>query len=195
MLEVWNISMDTLLIQLLLMVLYIIGADLVFGLQLSVGSVFAFITYSTYVTSPISGILNIGYMLSGIIPSTKRYYEFMDLLEEDEGRALVSPEFGTMQLKDISFSYMDNKPIFDHVNITFEKGSKTALIGKNGSGKSTIIGLITRMYEPTEGEILQAVKDSGLEDFIEEVSFDYRVGQNGALLSKTKDCNGTCAAV
>lgn len=231
MLDVWNISMDTLLIQLLLMVLYIIGADLVFGLQLSVGSVFAFITYSTYVTGPISGILNIGYMLSGIIPSTKRYYEFMDLLEEDEGRALVSPEFGTMQLKDISFSYMDNKPIFDHVNITFEKGSKTALIGKNGSGKSTIIGLITRMYEPTggeillngenvlsfdlqeyremisvvsqqiylfddtirnniclykkadEGEILQAVKDSGLEDFIEEVSLDYRVGQNGALLS------------
>lgn len=115
--------------------------------------------------------------------------------------------------------------------IRFEKGSKTALIGKNGTGKSTIIGLITRMYEPDQGkillngedvlsfalseyreiisvvsqqvylfdntirnniclykkkseeEIMQAVIDSGLKDFIDEVSLDYSVGQNGSLLS------------
>lgn len=232
MLGVWNISIDTLMVQLLIMVLYIMGANLVFDLKLSVGSVFAFITYSTYVTGPISGILNIGYMLSGIIPSTKRFYEFMDLQEEEKEQAVeVHPEFGNMELRDVSFSYLDDKPILNHVNLKFDKGSKTALIGKNGSGKSTIIGLITRMYEPNQGEvllngenilsfalkeyremisivsqqiylfndtirnniclykkvneeeILQAVIDSGLKDFIDEVSLDCPVGQNGSLLS------------
>jgi len=231
-LGVWNASMDTLMIQLLIMVLYIMGANLVFDFKLSVGSVFAFITYSTYVTAPISGILNIGYMLSGIIPSTKRFYEFMDLEEEEErGNALTHPVFGTMELRNVSFSYVSDKPILKNMYIRFEKGSKAALIGKNGTGKSTIIGLITRMYEPDQGkillngddvlsfalseyremisvvsqqvylfdntirnniclykkkseeEIMQAVIDSGLKDFIDEVSLDYSVGQNGSLLS------------
>lgn len=231
-LGVWNASMDTLMIQLLIMVLYILGANLVFDFKLSVGSVFAFITYSTYVTAPISGILNIGYMLSGIIPSTKRYYEFMDLQEEEErGNLLTHPVFGTIKLRDVSFSYVPDKPILKNMYIRFEKGSKTALIGKNGTGKSTIIGLITRMYEPDQGkillngedvlsfalseyremisvvsqqvylfdntirnniclykkkseeEIMQVVIDSGLKDFIDEVSLDYSVGQNGSLLS------------
>ncbi|WMC93053.1 ABC transporter ATP-binding protein [Kineothrix sp. MB12-C1] len=231
-LGVYNLSVDTLMIQLLIMVLYIMGANLVFDLQLSVGSVFAFITYSTYVTSPISGILNIGYMLSGILPSTKRFYKFMELPEEfEEGNASVSPEFDDLKLRNVSFSYIQDKPILNHVNVIFEKGSKTALIGKNGSGKSTIIGLLTRMYIPDSGQILlgdknilsfalqeyremisivsqqiylfddtirnniclykevsedkimQAVIDSGLKDYIEEVSLDYLVGQNGSWLS------------
>ena len=60
----WNNIIDTTLVQILVTVIYIIGANLVFKFQLSVGSVFAFITYSAYVTGPISAILNIGYLLS-----------------------------------------------------------------------------------------------------------------------------------
>lgn len=71
MLGQWNTITDSLMVQFLSTLLYILGANLVFDLQLSVGSVFAFITYSSYVTGPISAILNIGYLLSGIIPSTK----------------------------------------------------------------------------------------------------------------------------
>ena len=119
----------------------------------------------------------------------------------------------------------------DKSHILFAKGSKTAIIGRNGSGKTTIINLITRMYEPASGKILlgadniselslpeyrnmvsvvsqqiylfndtirnniclykqmgddmieAACKDSGLEEFIKEVSLDYVVGQNGAMLS------------
>lgn len=117
------------------------------------------------------------------------------------------------------------------MDILFAKGSKTAIIGRNGSGKTTIINLLTRMYEPISGKIMlgtediselplpeyrnmvsavsqqiylfndtirnniclykqvddviveEACKDSGLEDFIKEVSLDYVVGQNGAMLS------------
>lgn len=202
-----------------------------FKFQLSVGSVFAFITYSAYVTGPISAILNIGYLLSGIIPSTKRYYEFMNLQEETDKGKLIKPEFGNLKLEEVFFSYETDKPILTDVNIEIPKGSKTVLIGKNGSGKSTIINLLTRMYEPTAGQIKlkgvnifeitlesyrnmisvvsqqiylfndtirnniciykkvsdevieTACKDSGLEDFLKEVSLDYVVGQNGAMLS------------
>ena len=227
----WNNIIDTTLVQILVTVIYIIGANLVFKFQLSVGSVFAFITYSAYVTGPISAILNIGYLLSGIIPSTKRYYEFMNLQEETDKGKLIKPEFGNLKLEEGFFSYETDKPILTDVNIEIPKGSKTVLIGKNGSGKSTIINLLTRMYEPTAGQIKlkgvnifeitlesyrnmisvvsqqiylfndtirnniciykkvsdevieTACKDSGLEDFLKEVSLDYVVGQNGAMLS------------
>ena len=90
MLSQWNSIIDTIMVQILSTLLYIVGANLVFDFQLSVGSVFAFITYSAYVTGPISAILNIGYLLSGIIPSTKRYYEFMDLQEELDNEKLLN---------------------------------------------------------------------------------------------------------
>lgn len=231
MLSQWNMITDSIMVQFLSTLLYILGANLVFDLQLSVGSVFAFITYSAYVTGPISAILNIGYLLSGIIPSTKRYYDFMDLQEEDDSGKLNAPDFGELALKNIFFGYETDKPVLIDVNIDFPKGSKTALIGRNGSGKTTIINLLTRLYNPVNGKVLlngvdismislqeyrnmvsvvsqqiylfndtirnniclykqvedavieEACKDGGLEDFIREVSLDYAVGQNGAMLS------------
>lgn len=236
MLGQWNTITDSLMVQFLSTLLYILGANLVFDLQLSVGSVFAFITYSSYVTGPISAILNIGYLLSGIIPSTKRYYAFMDLEEETDNGETADLCPDDLKMEQVSFAYEKlayekEKYVLKDVDILFAKGSKTAIIGRNGSGKTTIINLLTRMYEPISGKILlgaekiselslsayrniisvvsqqiylfndtirnniclykqvdearieAACKDSGLEDFIKEVSLDYVVGQNGAMLS------------
>ncbi|MDE7324063.1 MAG: ABC transporter ATP-binding protein/permease [Lachnospiraceae bacterium] len=231
MLSQWNMIVDGIMVQFLSTLLYILGANLVFDLKLSVGSVFAFITYSAYVTGPISAILNIGYLLSGIIPSTKRYYAFMDLEEETDSGKTVNLCMNDLKLEQVSFAFEKDKYILKSVDILFAKGSKTAIIGRNGSGKTTIINLLTRMYEPTCGKILLgaenaselslseyrnmvsvvsqqiylfndtirnniclykqvddaaikvACRDSGLEDFIKEVSLDYVVGQNGAMLS------------
>lgn len=136
-----------------------------------------------------------------------------------------------MKLEKVSFAYEQEKYVLKDIDILFAEGSKTAIIGHNGSGKTTIINLLTRMYEPTSGkillgkentsdlplqdyrnmvsvvsqqiylfndtirnniclykqagedEILSACNDSGLEQFINEVSLDYVVGQNGAMLS------------
>lgn len=154
MLGQWNMIIDSVMVQCLSTWLYVLGANLVFDLRLSVGSVFAFITYSAYVTGPISAILNIGYYLSGIIPSTRRYYAFMDLEEEiDDGEQRVLYP-SDLKLERVSFSYEKDKYILKDIDILFEKGSKTAIIGRNGSGKTTIINLLTRMYEPTSGKIL-----------------------------------------
>ncbi len=227
----WNITIDNVMVQFLSTFIYILGANLVFDLQLSVGSVFAFITYSAYVTGPISAILNIGYLLSGIIPSTKRYYAFMGLDEEADGGKAECFHLRGLKLEHVSFAYEKDKYVLEDVNILFAEGSKTAIIGRNGSGKTTIINLLTRMYESASGKILlggediselplsgyrnmvsvvsqqiylfddtiknnislykqvsdavieTACKESGLEDFIKEVSLDYVVGQNGAMLS------------
>lgn len=233
MLAQWNGITDNIIVHLLTSLIYIIGANFVFDMQLSVGSVFAFITYSAYVTGPISAILNIGYLLSGIIPSTKRYYEFMALEEEKENEeGMTEPCFGDLELQNLSFSYEKDKAVLSDINIAFPKGSKTVLIGRNGSGKSTLISLLLQLYQPTGGKItlngidisefvlreyrnmisvvsqeiylfnssirdnicmykniddktiMEACKDSGLADFISEVSLDYVVGQNGAMLSE-----------
>lgn len=232
MLSQCNSTIDTMLVRVLTTFIYIVGANMVFNMQLSVGNVFAFITYSSYVTGPISAILNIGYLLSGIIPSTKRYYEFMQLEEEDDNvDAVVLPQYGDVELQNVSFSYDKEKIVLKDISLLIPQGSKIAFIGKNGSGKSTIIDLLLRMYEPTKGRILLSgsnivdmelgkyrnmisvvsqdiymfndtirnniclyrkvedekvldiCEDSGLMDFITEVTLDYQVGQNGAMLS------------
>lgn len=136
MLAQWNGITDNIIVHLLTSLIYIIGANFVFDMQLSVGSVFAFITYSAYVTGPISAILNIGYLLSGIIPSTKRYYEFMALEEEKENEeGMTEPCFGDLELQNLSFSYEKDKAVLSDINIAFPKGSKTVLIGRNGFGE------------------------------------------------------------
>lgn len=170
MLSQWNVITDTIMVQLLSTVLYIVGANLVFDLQLSVGSVFAFITYSVYVTGPISAILNIGYLLSGIIPSTKRYYEFMDLQEERDAGKMEEITFGDLELRNVCFEYEANKLVLTDINILFAQGSKTAVIGRNGSGKTTIINLLTRLYDPMKGEIL--LNGTGIADMSLQVYRD-----------------------
>lgn len=228
----WNDIADVVLVQFLTTLIYIVGSNMVFALHLSIGSVFAFITYSTYVTRPISAILNIGYLLSGIIPSTKRYYEFMEEEEEDQGAEYrVVPQPGEIEFRQVSFAYEKDKPVLENVSFLIPRGSKTALVGKNGSGKSTVIDLLLRLYEPGQGQILlngqeisgmplmeyrnlisvvsqdiylfqdtirnniclyvqmedaqilEACRDSGLAEFIKEVSLDYPVGTNGMMLS------------
>lgn len=151
----WNCAAETVFSQVLTLIIYILGADLVFSLKASLGSIFAFITFSCYVTAPISAVLNIGYMFSGILPSVRRFYEFMDMKEEEtkEGEGSV-PAFGCLQLQQVSFSYEKGKPVLQDVDLRFPRGSKTALIGKNGAGKTTILNLLVRMCEPQKGKIL-----------------------------------------
>lgn len=126
MLGQWNTIIDSIMVQFLSTLLYILGANLVFDMKLSVGSVFAFITYSAYVTGPISAILNIGYLLSGIIPSTKvqklkhdmkhKLHELYHLLENSDGHEL-SEKIGAMciEFEQIDEKQYSDNPIVDSV--------------------------------------------------------------------------------
>ena len=135
--------------------LYILGSFLIVQGKLTVGGVFSFITYSNYVTGPISSILNMKYFFSKIYPSAGRLFSFLDREDEiDPGRSInINQEALRVQLKDISFSYAEKGEVLKNINLDIRKGDKIAIIGTNGSGKTTLINLILRFLEPSYGVI------------------------------------------
>lgn len=140
--------------------MYILGAYIAFRNGLTIGGLFAFLTYSTYVIGPISSILNIGYNFSNIIPSAKRFFEFLDMETEADGDKkslvrLTGREIpGCIKFEKVSFSYKDGEKVLNNISFSISRGEKVAIIGANGSGKSTLINLLLRFYKPQEGKIM-----------------------------------------
>lgn len=150
----YNTTVEKITMQLLMSCIYILGAIQVFNLETSVGTTFAFISYSAYVTSPITAIMNIKQMLAGIFPSVERYVAFVNIEEEQvEGEKV--PSIGDIILTDVSMHYdtNPNKYAIQNLSLTIKAGSKTAVIGTNGSGKSTLINLLLRLYRYNSGNI------------------------------------------
>ena len=88
----------------------------------------------------------------------REYYEFMDLPDEEMvGSLPVEKRLDNdyqLSVDNVSFSYPDtDEVVLKNITETFEAGKKYAIVGENGSGKTTFIKLLTRLYEPTEGEI------------------------------------------
>lgn len=150
-----NQSSEQILSYFLSSLIYILGAVLVFAERLSLGSVMAFITYAAYVTSPISSILNIGFLLSGIIPSAKRFFKFMDLETEliTEKNILDILRVNWIEFKNVSFFY-DQKKILNNISFKIFETEKVAIVGHNASGKTTIVNLLLRFNHINEGSIL-----------------------------------------
>ena len=166
-LEQFNVSVDTILIDSLITILYIVGANLVFHMKLSVGSIFAFITYTTYVTTPISSILDIRCYLSGIIPSAKRFYKFLSWEEEESGQNHIC-DVNEITFENLGFRYDENSNfVLSNIFFKIPQNGKLALIGVNGSGKTTLVQLLLRFYKPTNGSIKLNGKDIQSYDLIE----------------------------
>lgn len=148
---------QTFLMQGLTTMLYILGAYMVIGNSLSIGSLFAFLTYSTYVTDPVSIILNVGYSFSTIYPSAIRLFDFLSMEDEDYSNGIKRRKYeninGDLELRNVNFSYNKEKNILKNINLKIKKGEKVIILGNNGSGKSTLIKLLLGLYEPTEGNI------------------------------------------
>lgn len=155
MIETWNIFGDAVLEWGVTILIYLVGGYLVFVGKISIGSVFAFVSYSSYVTRPVNSLIDLRMHFASVKPSAERLYTFLNMEEERSGSKRVEKEISPiLEFKNVRFQYTKDREVLKKVSFKLEPGEKVAIIGKNGSGKSTILELLLRFYEPEEGEIL-----------------------------------------
>ncbi|QOI96711.1 MAG: ATP-binding cassette domain-containing protein [Flammeovirgaceae bacterium] len=132
------------------------GAAQVQNGTLSVGMLFSFIIYTSFIGGSIAGLGDIYTQLQRSIGASERLLELMEQPGETDG--IQQPALrlrGTIQFNNVSFSYPSRPdfPVLKKLNFQIQPGEKVALVGKSGSGKSTIINLLMRFYNATSGEI------------------------------------------
>ena len=166
MLDAYNVASDQLLIELVVETIYFFGGLLLLDESITIGGIFAFSMYSMKVIGPMTMLLNIRYTLNGILPSLRRYLEFMALPEEADGTLMPPGQISAarggeplLSLQNVSFAYGGGEGVLRQVNLDIYPGEKVALCGKNGSGKSTLADLLLRLYEPDAGRILFCGRD------------------------------------
>lgn len=89
-----------------------------------------------------------------VIFDLKNFLEYQEKIPEDSDGLFPEENVNSIEFKNVSFSYDGEHMVIDHMSFILHKGEKVALVGHNGAGKSTIIKLLLRLYDPTEGEIL-----------------------------------------
>ncbi len=131
------------------------------------GEVVSFSSYALYVIMSFVMLLMIFMMLPRAQVSARRINEVIDSdIAVKEGSETESDETGTVEFKDVSFRYPDaSEDCLEHISFTAKKGETVAFIGATGSGKSTLVGLVARLYDPTSGTVLVDGKDVSKYDF------------------------------
>lgn len=138
-----------------LVVIYFGGQMYISGSIDSIGTIAEFILYVNMLTWPVASLGWISSMVQEAEASQKRINEFLKIEPEIQNK---NPEKstieGTISFENVSFTYEDTKiEALKDLSFTVKKGETLAILGKTGSGKSTILSLISRLYEVTEGQI------------------------------------------
>ena len=133
----------------------VIGAYLVIEGRVNVGALVAFIMYTKLFSTPLESIANGMSMIQSTIASARRVYEYLDGEEMDEIESKENkPILGRVEFKNVCFSYTDDKPLIENLNLTVKPGEKVAIVGPTGGGKTTIVNILMRFYDPKSGEVL-----------------------------------------
>ncbi len=120
------------------------------------GTVIAFLVAWGFLFDPISRINSLSQTFTKGIVSAKRLFAIIDTPDETNLTEGERPESfsGKIEFRDVTFSYHGEAPALKNIDLLALPGQTIALVGSTGSGKSTLINLISRFYEPTSGEIL-----------------------------------------
>ena len=124
---------------------------------IGITTIYVFIQYSKQFTRPINEVANQYTSILNAITGAERVFEIMDQNDEtDEGKKVLLPADikGNISFRNICFSYVQSEPVLKNFNLEISSGQKIAIVGKTGSGKTTIINLLTRFYETDSGKIL-----------------------------------------
>ncbi len=123
---------------------------------LTIGNIQSMLQYSKKFTRPVNEIANQYANILTALAGAERIFEIMDSEDEtDEGKSDIKVEDikGNIEFKDIDFSYIEGEQVLRGFNLSVKSGQKIAIVGATGSGKTTVVNLLTRFYEIDGGSI------------------------------------------
>lgn len=124
--------------------------------QVSIGNIQAFIQYVSRFNRPITEIASTTATIQSLLAASERIFEFLaEPEEESDSQSAILPKSikGAVEFHNVNFGYTPDRKIIQDFSIKVEPGQKVAIVGPTGAGKTTLINLLMRFYEPTSGYI------------------------------------------
>lgn len=123
--------------------------------RLSVGYISSFLTYSTYFSQPINNITSVTTQLQTAVASAQRVFAVLDTQAEqaDEGLMEFKSSRGEVSFEKVNFSYTPDTTLISNFSLSVKKGTRIAVVGPTGAGKTTLVNLLMRFYDANSGNI------------------------------------------
>ena len=134
----------------------VVGAILAIRGGITVGNLSSFLNYANQYTKPFNEISGVVTELQNAIACASRVFELLDapeMTQDPEMPDALDTVQGRVEIRDLSFSYTEEKPLLQNINLSFAPGQKIAIVGPTGCGKTTLINLLMRFYDPDRGKI------------------------------------------
>lgn len=134
----------------------ILGGVFTVNGQINIGSLQAFIQYVSRFNRPITEIASTTSTIQSLLASVERIFDFLELPEEEpdmKPARVIEKVHGAVEFHDVCFDYGGGVPVIRNFSVTVTPGMNVAIVGPTGAGKTTIINLLMRFYDPTSGYI------------------------------------------
>lgn len=134
----------------------VMGGMFVIEGKINIGDIQAFLQYVSRFNRPITEVASSTSTMQSLLAASERIFEFLDEAEEEPDRepaVKIANIKGAVEFHDVNFSYNEGTPIIRDFSVSVKPGQKVAIVGPTGAGKTTIINLLMRFYEPTSGYI------------------------------------------
>lgn len=164
------------------LIVFAVGYRLIQSGEIQIGKLIAFSMYTGMFWRPITNLSSFYNTMITNFAAADRIFDILDIKPEIENipEAInIGKISGQVEFKNVSFAYNNSSEVLSRVNFKVNKGEKVALVGATGAGKTTIISLLSRFYDPTNGEILVDGKN------IKGVNLESYRSQMGIMLQDT----------
>ena len=134
-----------------------VGGHRVIDGALTIGQLMFFYTLLGYMLGPLERLASVNLQLQDALVAVDRLYQIMDIEVEPRGekqKVIFTGVRDGIELRNVSFKYGCRDNVLDEVDLRIPAGKTVAIVGESGCGKSTLLKLLTRFYDPTEGQIL-----------------------------------------
>ena len=161
------------------------GGYLTLEHKLTPGDVVMFVAYLDRLYLPIDSLTSLWVNLQQNVASVTRAFKLLDGGTEEKEGAELKINKGNVEFKNVSFGYTPEREVLKGISFKVESGKVTALVGSSGAGKTTIVDLLLKLYEPTSGEILIDGQDITKQDASSVRSQIGMVAADGAVFRGT----------